>query len=312
MLTKQRKRAKGERFYEPRSIKSLLTPKTRRTAFEIKVFDDAICALIEEIYGASGAFSLRHLFYRGVDRKLWPKLEKFYKQLIRRTGIMRRSGRIPFGRIADFTRYQRKPASHGSAADAVDEVARFYRRQAWRDQPVYCEIWCEKDALSPILYEITSKFDVPLMVTRGFPSLTFLQAAAESIREVGKPAYIYGIYDHDPAGVAIGKNVEQRIREFAPEAEIAFTRLAVTPDLIEELSLPTRPPKESDSRARTWTGGDCVEADAIDPGELKRIVQNAIVSHIDRDRWATIQTIEREERSWLSDIAAAMRKEEAA
>jgi hypothetical protein len=36
----------------------------------------------------------------------------------------------------------------------------------------YCEIWLEKDALAGVVYPITAKYDVPLMVARGYASLT--------------------------------------------------------------------------------------------------------------------------------------------
>ena len=49
--------------------------------------------------------------------------------------------------------------------------------------------------------------------------------------------------------------------EFAPSAGVVFERLAVTPDQIHELGLPTRPTKASDSRAKGFDGGS-VEVDA--------------------------------------------------
>ena len=58
----------------------------------------------------------------------------------------------------------------------------------------------EKDALSGVLYDVTREFDVPLMVTRGYPSLTFMHSAADKINEINKPTHIYYFGDHDPSG----------------------------------------------------------------------------------------------------------------
>jgi hypothetical protein len=69
----------------------------------------------------------------------------------------------------------------------------------------------EKDALSGVLYGVTSKYDVPLMVTRGYPSYSFLAQAAESIKEQGKPAYLYYFGDYDPSGVDISRMHNQHI-----------------------------------------------------------------------------------------------------
>ena len=88
------------------------------------------------------------------------------------------------------------------------------------------------------------------MVTRGYSSVTFLHSAAEAIAEQGKPAFIYFLGDWDPSGRDIPRAVEEGLKEFAPEADIAFTRIAVTEDQIDFLKLPTRPTKATSTRAR--------------------------------------------------------------
>lgn len=55
----------------------------------------------------------------------------------------------------------------------------------------YVEIWLEKDALAGVIYSVTSMYDVPLMVARGYASLSFLYTAADAINELAVPAYIY-------------------------------------------------------------------------------------------------------------------------
>ena len=110
-------------------------------------------------------------------------------------------------------------------------------------------------------------YDVPLMVARGYASLSFLHSAAEAINELYVPAYIYHLGDFDPSGVNAGEKIEETLRELAPDAEIIFERIAVTPEQIEEWSLPTRPTKASDSRAKTFGSAISVELDAIAPDD---------------------------------------------
>ena len=57
------------------------------------------------------------------------------------------------------------------------------------------------------------------------------------------PAYIYHLGDFDPSGVNAGEKIEQTLREMAPDADITFERIAVTPEQIAEWDLPTRPTK---------------------------------------------------------------------
>ena len=64
--------------------------------------------------------------------------------------------------------------------------------------PSYVEVWCEKDALAGVLMTETEVYDVPLMVARGYSSISFLHPAAQAIKAKKKPAYIYHFGDLDP------------------------------------------------------------------------------------------------------------------
>ena len=117
------------------------------------------------------------------------------------------------------------------------------------------------------------------MVARGYASLSFLHTAAEAINALDVPAYIYHLGDFDPSGVNAGEKIEETLRELAPDAEINFERIAVTPEQIAEWNLPTRPTKKSDTRAKGF-GDISVELDAIDPNDLRNLVQMAIEEHL--------------------------------
>ena len=55
------------------------------------------------------------------------------------------------------------------------------------------------------IMEAPEPWGVPLMVTRGYASLSFLNSAAETIEAVAKAAYLYYFGDWDPSGVDILK-----------------------------------------------------------------------------------------------------------
>ena len=65
------------------------------------------------------------------------------------------------------------------------------------------------------------------MVSRGYASLSFLNAAAETIAAFGKPVFVYHLGDFDPSGVNAGEKIEETLRALAPDTEIHFERLAV-------------------------------------------------------------------------------------
>jgi len=174
------------------------------------------------------------------------------------------------------------------------------------------------------------------MVTRGYPSLSFLYTAAETIAAQDKPIYLYYFGDHDPSGVDIPRKVEKDLREFVTdirlgrddmqfevdpdmqfadmkeswrdvynkeiERDIHFKRVAVTPEQIASLNLTTRPTKRTDSRIKSFEG-ESVEVDAIPPKALRQIVSDCITQHIDQKAYDVLMDAEAGEREALMAVA---------
>lgn len=135
------------------------------------------------------------------------------------------------------------------------------------------------------------------MVTRGFPSETFVHDAAEAMKAQGKPIYLYYFGDYDPSGVAIPENTRSKLQSFG--VDFHFQVVAVLPDQIQALKLPTRPTKRTDSRAKDWQGGS-VELDAIPVTTLRQLISGVIEKHIDPDALAESRQVEELERETLS------------
>jgi hypothetical protein len=284
----------AEPVYRSRSIK-----RQRRTRAGMNTIRQAI----HDALARDHPMTVRQLFYRLVSGGVIDKTEAEYKStVVRLASEMRLAGEIKFGWIADNTRWMRKPDTHSSMEVALRNTAKTYRRSVWDEQDVYVEVWLEKDALAGVLVDVTDEWDVPLMVTRGFASLSFLYEAADAIQAKGKPTFLYYFGDHDPSGVDIPKQVEQRIREFAPKTDITFERVAVNPDQIQKWGLPTRPTKASDPRGRNFEG-ESVEVDAIEPARLRRLADSHIVKHIDHATYRRLKVVEEAERDMLAKIA---------
>jgi hypothetical protein len=162
----------------------------------------------------------------------------------------------------------------------------------------------EKDALSGVIYPITSAYDVRLMVARGYASLPFLHNAAEYISVLDVPTYIYHLGDFDPSGVNAGEKIEQTLREMAPDAEIEFERIAVQRWQIQAWNLPTRPTKTSDIRSKTF-GDISVELDATDPARLRSLVTNAIEVHLPPHEFQILKAAEQSERKIIHELVGS-------
>lgn len=277
-----------------------LVRRKRRTPLEIAAIKAAIVSVLDE---GPLPMSVRQVFYRLVSRGTIGKTELEYKNtVVWLLSDMRLAGEIPFDSISDSTRWTRQAETYGGALDALRRTARFYRQELWSSQAVYVEVWVEKEALAGVFYEVTEEYDVPLMVCRGYPSISFLHSSAMTLASRGKPVYVYYFGDRDASGLDISRNVEERLREFAPDSEIHFERVAVTLEQVAEFSLLTRPQKESDSRAKNFTG-PCVEVDAIPPRDLRRIVADCITQHIDAEILARVRVTEEAERASLLEVA---------
>jgi hypothetical protein len=283
----------GQQVYRTSPIK-----RERRTRAQLADLDAAIIGVCEDDH----PMTVRGVFYRVMSAGAVSKTEQSYKAVQRRTLELRRSGELPYHWIVDGTRWQVKEPSWDTVEDALDDAAASYRRALWNDQHSYVEVWSEKDAISGIISPVTSEWDVPLMIARGFASETFLWSTGNTINSIAKPTTIYQLGDHDPSGVAAWEHTQARLREFCPYVPIDFVRLAVTPSQIEELRLPTRPTKTTDSRSRTFAGAS-VEVDAIPTSTLRALVSGAIESHIDSHALRLTRMVEAQEREDLRAMA---------
>ena len=259
-----------------------------------------------ELVGRYDRMTVRQAFYALEVAEVVEKTEKGYRQVQGQLLAMRREGLLPWSFIADGMRWQRKPQSWIGVVDYVDAFARGYRRDLWQSQEVRIEVWLEKDALADIVVDATARWDVPLMVSRGQSSATFLHEAAMAAKAAyehdGTETFVYSLYDFDAAGDRAARAVEEQLPEFAPGVPISFERLAVTPQQITAWSLPSRPPKPKDPQAATWGNQPCVELDAIDPTRLTALVENAITRHVDKRQWEIEKAVEAEELAGLLSL----------
>src|SRR6516164_6029688 len=191
-------------LYSASSIK-----RARRTGAAITRITEAIYEFVKR----NRPVTIRQIFYALTVLSLIEKTENEYNgTVVRLVSRMRRGKVIPYPWIADNTRWVRQPTTYSGLADFLERNARFYRRSLWDDAYCQIEIWCEKDALAGVILEETAKFDVPLMVSRGFSSDTYLQSAAANIEAAGKPAFIYQFGDYDPSGLWISRTIEEGLR----------------------------------------------------------------------------------------------------
>ena len=164
--------------YKPSPIK-----RSRATNRELRDRRDALIAIVAE----QRPMTVRQVFYAATVRGMVEKTERGYRKVQVDLAEMRAGECCPMTGSPTSTRWMRKPQTYGSMAEALAETARLYRRDLWAAAGQRVEVWLEKDALAGVVDEVTYGFDVPLMVTRGYASLSFLHAAAEAIAAAACP-----------------------------------------------------------------------------------------------------------------------------
>jgi hypothetical protein len=133
---------------------------------------------------------------------------------------------------------------------------------------------------------------------------------------------LFYISDFDPAGdrmpVAMARQIEYWLQEYAPDAALKLQTLALTRAQVQHYQLPRVPIKESDARKAGFEerhGEGAVELDALEalyPGTLASIVRAALDPYLDAtlaERYdETAEEAQREAADRWQEETAALRE----
>lgn len=304
LANQARQKAEREAERARRTINTGVTSsrkRVRKPRAATERFHEAIVTIVAEY----NRLSVRQLFYQLVARGEIAKTEKEYGRVSEASVQLRLGGAVPYRKFADDSRTRKEIYTSKGLGDALESAHGHYRRNYWLDQPAHVEVWCEKAALSGVINPVCSRYGVPYVATRGFASLTLRYETGQAFKESGKQAVVLYFGDHDASGQTMSANLETELRLFYPDVRVV--RVALNPDQIADLRLPTRPGKRTDTRHAAFSaefGDASVELDAMPPNLLEALVDDAIAGQIDRDAWARLQLIEEKERQSLADLAA--------
>lgn len=269
----------------------------RRTKAQLAELDDAIVAAVE----ADAPVTLRGVYYRVVSAGAVDKTETAYRAVGRRLLELRRAGRVDYRDITDGTRWITAPTTYDSVDEMLRDAARSFRRSLWSRSSTVVQVFTEKDAISGVVLPIIDYWDVPLGVMRGYVSESFAWTVADGLDRTRRTVMVQ-LGDLDPSGVGAWRDFQNKVTDFAFDCEVEFLRLAVTAEQIDELDLPTRPTKSSDTRARGWIGGS-VEVDAIPAPTLRSMLGAFLGGFHDPDELDRIHTVEQAERASVYELA---------
>jgi hypothetical protein len=254
-----------------------------------------------------GPITVRGLYYQAEVAGVpgITKADGDYNKIQQQVLKLRRSGELPYRHIADATRWMRKPSTFNGVEDLLWNAAQTYRKMLWADTEDYIEIWCEKDALAGVIYPVTSLFDVPLMITRGFSSETFAFEAVEQRGNDPRDFHVYYLGDFDRAGQDASNALFEKLQRFAKGKPftVYMYDLAVTEQQIRDWDLPTREPKRKSEADKRWPHEFACELDAIPPDTLRDLVQSQIEQYLPKHQLDILKKAEESERKMLRMFA---------
>ena len=269
--------------------------RTRRTKAEIAQLEREIIDVLRDDHPQS----VRHVYYRLTDPRLPVHIEKTeggYSQVQQRLVAMRKAGRIPYGWISDSSRAGYHVAQYDDSEQFINDVSSLYRGRLWTSGTPHVEVWCESRSIAGVLRETCRDLAVSLFPTGGFSSLSFTYEAAAFINSVGRPAVAVYVGDYDPAGMLIGDNVVDQLREHLT-VSLDFRRVAINQEQVLEHDLPTKPRKSTEKRRPDIEA--TVEAEALAAGVLRQIVRDAVEGYLPAGQLEAVRVAETAEREAL-------------
>lgn len=245
--------------------------------------------------------TLRQLYYQLVSRNILQNKTKEYSKLSSLLTKARYAGEIDWRSIEDRLRIPRKPVTFENIEELIENAVIWYKLDRWSNQECYVEVWTEKDALSSIIAPITDKWQILLSVNRGYASASSMHESSERfLKKDTKENLILYLGDHDPSGLDMVRDINERLYEFGVNVNVH--PIALTRNQIEKYNPPPNPAKISDPRAKWYLenfGNKSWEVDALRPEVLEELIETNILKYLDVEKYNKIKEKEQEGKDFL-------------
>lgn len=272
---------------------------------------EALLKAAHEVLAAHHPMTVRQVFYALVSRQDIENTRSAYQAVGKALVAARKEGCIPWDWIEDRLRRPREVAMWANLADFADCAVTWYRRDVWQTQPVYVEVWLEKDALSGIFEDVLEPYGVTLNVGRGYDGWDSIKHAADRLLDatdrLEDPEAVAVLYfgDFDPSGEDMVRSLRERLAFFDCRSEIV--KCALTANDITRYHLPPDFTKQTDSRRAAFVaqhGDVAVELDALPINVLRARLEDQLSARLDRPALRQAQQVEARDRKRLQTLLA--------
>jgi hypothetical protein len=271
-----------------------------------RILIDQVNQIIREYQAQGYALTLRQVYYQLVSRDIIENTEASYKRIGELVNTGRLAGLIDWEAIEDRTRNVRALPHWKTPGEIIQAAAEQYNRDLWEGQKYYVEVWVEKDALIGIVEPAAQRLDVPCFSCRGYTSQSEMWEASRRFigqGNAGRECVIIHLGDHDPGGLDMTRDIEDRLSIF--RAEVKVDRIALNMPQIKAYNPPPNPAKITDTRAAAYIekhGKTSWELDALPPDALDRLITATIETYLDRKLYARAKERQNKERERIKRI----------
>ncbi|EIO9132603.1 hypothetical protein LRH83_001399 [Listeria monocytogenes] len=263
--------------------------------------------IIKEYHRQGYELTLRQVYYQLVANGIIENKERSYKNLGSLISNARLAGLIDWNAIVDRTRFLRGFNYETSPEDAIERLSQRYGTDPWAGQKNHVEVWVEKDALVDIVGQASNKLNVDYFSCRGYVSQSAMFRSARRLADwqlAGKDITILHLGDHDPSGIDMSRDIEERLATFGIFPDVK--RIALNMDQVDEYTPVPNPTKLSDSRAADYIsqfGYESWELDALQPRIIDDLISGHINPLIDWDLMESVKEECEEERRQLEMVS---------
>ena len=288
-----------------------------KIAYQSKRFGPTALEKIEKAneiiadYEAQGYdLTLRQLYYQFVSKALIANNEREYKNLGNIINDARLAGLISWKAIVDRTRHVRSLPSWSGAKEIVQACAGQFKLDRWEGQEFRPSVFIEKDALVGVIENICNETDVPYFSCRGYTSQSAMWDAAQRMikyQENGQTPVIIHLGDHDPSGIDMSRDIQDRLNMFMEEP-MEVLRVALTMDQVRQYNPPPNPTKLTDSRSAGYVeayGNESWELDALSPEVITGLIRDEIEARRNLD---VLEEVMEKEKKHKVALEAACKK----
>lgn len=248
--------------------------------------------IITEYQNQGFVLTVRQLYYQLVARDVIPNTLNEYKRAAGIINDAKLAGLMDWDAIEDRTREFVSKTRWRDGSQILRAARDGFHMDMWDNQINRPFVIVEKEALVGVLQGVCHEFDIPLLAARGYPSGSVLREFAVDLvgpaLANGQDVTILHLGDHDPSGIDMTRDLEERIRLFADDGYLNISRIALNMPQIEELRPPENPAKSTDSRFAAYRrkfGNSSWELDALSPRYLADLITSNVQPLIDPDNW---------------------------